>query len=490
MAAADLPAAALAIVETTQQLTYRDLLQAACGFSDMLLTAGIQRGERVGVILGNRKEFLIAALGVWRCGAILLPLNPQFSQAELCGYLTESSVRVVITGTRKRSTIRGLRDRGVPIERAWLFDSDENEWVCDGGGDLDLSAATPVSPTFEIDSGSPAVTQYSTGSTGAPKRVTRLHGQLFGECRSVASLLHLTPDDRVLGISPFFHSYGLIVCALTTLLSGGTLYPVDGFLPDVVAALIERERLTALPGVPMMFKLLSELEGTYDFSSLRFALSAGAALDQAMARRFETLYAVPIRQLYGSTETGVIATSDVNEETAETTSVGSPIAGVAVELVDEAGAAVPCGQEGMVRVRSPFAPSGYDTQSESAGSCFREGAFFPGDVATLSASGQLTICGRRSGIINVNGLKVDPAEIEKVILRLPGVTEAVVLGVGAPQSGEKVKAVLVAADTVSGEAIRAHCARHLAPFKCPQIIEFRDALPRSSLGKILRKDLL
>jgi len=478
-----LPANANALVEGAHCLTYRQLVQAASLFRDNVAGAGVQRGDRVGVILGNRKEFLIAALGIWGRGAILLPLSPQSTQAELQRYLLDSAVRAVVAGARKRSTISALRDAGVPVQHAWLFDPDENRWLSE-----EVRGAPRLCDT-SVDWDSPALTQYSTGSTGQPKRVTRTHGHLLGECRAVGALLHLNANDRVLGVAPFFHSYGLAVCALTTLLAGGTLYPVDSLLPDAVAGLIEREQLTALPGVPFMFKLLSELDATYDFSSLRFALSAGAALPAATARKFEAVYGVPIRQLYGSTETGAIATSDVNEPVPADTCVGAPIPGVGVDLLDDEGHSVSPGTEGLVCVRSPYAPTAYDTPVPAADSHFVAGGFHPGDLAKSSVDGQLTLCGRRRAVINVNGLKVDPTEVEDVILRLPGVSEAAVLGSGDAQSGERVKLVVVAADGITPETIRAHCTRQLAPFKCPQIIEFRRELPRSAVGKILRKDL-
>lgn len=478
----------VAIVDGDVRLTYSDLLRAAGNFCRSLERAGVRPGDRVAVILGNRHEFLVSAFGIWKRGAVLTPLNPQLRAAEVASCLLESSARALVTTLRHERIIRSLQGKGVPIDHAWLWLGDIGRWMYEGPDEE--GAVVPVDPpTGEANPNQPAVTQYSTGSTGRPKRVTRSDAQLLGEIRSVATVMDMTTADRILGAAPFFHSYGLVVSSLLTLLSGGTLYALDTFLPRKVGRLIEGERLSGLPVVPSMFQLLTECNEERDFSSLRFCLSAGAPLAKSVADDFAARYGRKIRSLYGSTETGVICISE-DRPGDDVGSVGTPIPGVSVDVVDDAGHVLSAGQDGLVMVRSDFAPTRYDGDLHVTDSYFTDKGFIPGDNGRIDATGKLTLGSRRRNFINTHGYKVDPAEVERVLLELPGVTEAVVVGVSDGSASEKIKAVLIAPSGSSQKTVREHCIARLALFKCPEIIEFRSELPKNSLGKVLGKYLL
>jgi long-chain acyl-CoA synthetase len=282
----------------------------------------------------------------------------------------------------------------------------------------------------------------------------------------------------------------LVVSGLLTLLSGGTLYAIDTFLPTNVGSLIEREGLSGLPLVPAMFQLLAACKQERSFASLRFCLSAGAPLAEPIAERFAARYGKKIRRLYGTTETGVISISGDGSRVDDVSSVGVPIPGVSIEVLDDAQCVLNAGQDGLIRIRSDFAAARYDGDGLGGDSYFTAEGFFPGDNGRIAADGGLILRGRQRHFINVHGYKVDPTEVERVLLESPGVTEAVVLGISDGTVNERIKAVLVAPSGSSQHAIREHCLRHLAPFKCPQIIEIRSELPRNMLGKVLRKYLL
>jgi len=479
----------VALAEGNSQLTYDGLLELSSKFCDLLAAAGVQRGDRVAVLLDNHSQFLVAAFGIWKRGAVLLPLNPQLRKAEILTYLSDSSACAIATSSRDSSAVGSIREEASAAGYIAFLLSEKNRWAFEHPPNVAAAGRPGGFRQTLLDPNSPALTQYSTGSTGVPKRITRTHQQLLGEALSVAQLLHLTPADRILGAAPFFHSYGLMVCALTTLLSGSTLYPVASFVPRRAADLIARERLTGFPGVPFMFQLLCDLQSGHDLSSLRFALSAGASLPSSTADSFEAAYGLRIRQLYGSTETGVIAVSGVYEDIADQGSVGLPIPGVSVAIVDDTGRPLPVGHEGLVRICSEFAARDYEHRICGGDSYFTADGFCPGDRGRLSESGELTLCGRHRRFINVSGYKVDPGEVEAVLLEHPEIAEAVVLGIDAGAKGETVKAVIVSS-SLSQQAVRAYCADHLAPFKCPQVIEFRGELPKSTMGKVLRKYLM
>jgi long-chain acyl-CoA synthetase len=512
----------VAVSDARSTLTYAELATLSSAFATQLAEAGVQPRDPVGVVLGNCREFLIAAFGSWKHGAVLVPLNPLITEPELLKYVVDCQLRALITATRNTSLVQALEGKGAPIEHVWLCPLESDEWQyrsrpianapCDlienalrnrgegarhgpaesaprGQSGRELHGQARRAFGFEAASEWPAIIQYSTGSTGYPKRVTRSHAQLIGEFTSVSDVLRVAPGERVLGVAPFFHSHGLMNSAMQTLLSGGALHVVNSFLPRDVARLIAREGIAGFPGVPFMFDQLADLPDTHDFSSIRFAISAGASLSEKTAHAFAEKYAITIRQLYGTTETGVIAIQSENAN-AEVLSVGKPVAGVSVRVVDDADNLVAAGTAGRVEITSPFAALAYDNTAGNEESYFAAGRFYPGDVGRLSADGELTLCGRHRGFINVGGNKVDPTEIEVVLRNLPGITEAVVFGISDGATSEKIKAVLASPDGVSRMAVRAHCARHLAEFKHPDVIEIRKELPKSPLGKILRKYLM
>jgi long-chain acyl-CoA synthetase len=468
-------------------LTYAELARSSEAFSANLADAGVQPRDNVGIVLGNSREFLIAAFGVWRHGAVVVPLNPQLREPEILKCALDCHLRAMILPTRGGSLAQTLRDKGAPLEHVWLCPADRDEWTYRGLAGSP-SRLMKCSPGVEITPEWPAIIQYSTGSTGYPKRVTRSHANLIGEFTSVASVMRISSQERVLGVAPFFHSHGLMNSAILTLFAAGTLFIVPTFLPRDVAQLIERARITGFPGVPFMFDLLAEMQDQHDFSSIRFALSAGAPLSEKTVGVFQEKYAIWIRPLYGTTETGVISIRNVHGQ--DVLAVGKPIPGVELRIVDEQHNPVPAGTAGRVEITSPFAASAYGNTSGNEESHFAGDAFFPGDIGRLSADGELTLCGRHRGFINVGGSKVDPAEVETVLRSLPGVAEAVVFGIPDAAGGEKIKAVVAAPDGVSRLVVRAHCVRYLAEFKHPKIIEVRKELPKSPLGKILRKYLM
>lgn len=478
----------VALSDTRSTLSYAELARSSEAFAAQLSEAGVAPLDNVGVLLGNTREFLIAAFGIWKHGAVLVPLNPQLREPELLKCAVDCRLRAMVTASRNDSLMQSIGHQGAGVEHLWLCPLDSDQWVYRGvsgrvPGGMKCLPEAPSTPDW------PAIRQYSTGSTGYPKRVTRSHANLIAEFTAVSNFLKVTSQDRVLGVAPFFHSHGLMNSAMLTLLAGGTLHIMGSFLARDVARLVERERLTGFPGVPFMFDLLADLQDRHDFSSLRFIVSAGAPLAEKTAGAFEKKYARRIRSLYGTTETGVIA---IQPEAGgqDTRSVGKPIPGVSVRIVNDTSCPVPAGTSGQVEITSPYAASVYDNTSGNEESSFMGSVFLPGDVGQLAADGELTLCGRHRGFINVGGNKVDPGEIEAVLRGLTGVTEAVVFGVPDEASGEKVKAVLAAPAGISRMAVRAHCVRNLAEFKHPKIIEIRTELPKSPLGKILRKYLL
>ncbi|MCE9613941.1 MAG: chorismate pyruvate-lyase family protein [Lentisphaerae bacterium] len=479
-----------AVISGGATLTYGTLVQRADEFGRHLCDAGVAPGDRVAVILPNGPEFVIAAFAIWKHGAILLPLHVRFQEDELLKYVVDRSVRAIIASPRMSPVVQSIQEKAAWVAHAWLCPSDGGAWTYHGGHQSPAQARSDRARPSEPTPAWPALTQYSTGSTGFSKRVTRTHAQLISEVSAIAETLPITAADRVLGVAPFFHNYGLMNAVLASALSGATLYAMDNFFPRDVARLIEQETITGFPAVPFMCQLLAELRDPPDFSSLRYLTSAGAPLSRQTADAFRAAYRIDIRQLYGTTETGVISMAPRPAADAPDLSVGFPIPGVTVRIVDDGYHAVPDGGDGQVAVISDHAASRYDSLEGKGESHFKDGIFYPGDLGRIDATGRLVLGGRKRQFINVAGNKVDPTDVETALMGIPGVTEAVVVGVPDGAADEKIKAVLVTGAPCTRQMILDHCALKLADFKRPRVIEFRKEIPKSPLGKILRKYLI
>jgi len=272
---------------------------------------------------------------------------------------------------------------------------------------------------------------------------------------------------------------------------GATLYPVEEFRRREILSLLTRERITFFGGVPQMFTILSQtpLRDDIDLSALRVVFSSSAPLLPVDNRRFQSQYGVFVRQLYGSTETGTISFNLHPAPECCLQSVGIPIEGVHVEVVDEEGKLLPPGQEGEFAIASPFATSSYLDNPIATNESFRGGFYFSGDLGIKDDTGYLVITGRKKLIINRGGFKVNPYEVEEAIREHPKVVDVAVFGRPGPHGDDIVCCVIVASKNCTVEEILLHCRDRIADFKIPTHIEFRDALPKSPTGKILRANL-
>jgi long-chain acyl-CoA synthetase len=348
-----------------------------------------------------------------------------------------------------------------------------------GPADADTGASTPL------------LLQYTSGSTGAPKRIIRTNRMLGDELVRLSRAFRLGEDDRFLGAAPFSHVNGLVRTMMTSMHVGGTLFPVPAFSRRPVLDLMTRERITYFGAVPYMFAILarSPIRGEVDLSSLRIAFSASAPLLSDDNRLFAQKYGPYVRQLYGSTETGTISVNLQDPADERLESVGLPLDGIRIEIRDENGKRLGPGEEGEVAIASPHAITAYDGNPEATAASFRGGFYLSGDLGVQDAEGYLTLTGRKKFLINRGGFKVNPNEVEKAILSHPQVAEAVVLGAPSSFGDDLVRCVIVRAGPCTEDEILEHCRTRIADYKVPSLIEFREELPKSPTGKILRSEL-
>jgi long-chain acyl-CoA synthetase len=480
----------VAIARGDTTVTFEVLVTRASALCAQLADAGVQPLDRVAVILPNGPEFAIAAYAIWRLGAVVLPLHVRFQEEEILRYVVDCGVRAIIATQRLQTVVESLQRRDGGVEHAWLVAAEGDVWRYQGSAKPQPNHPSVHRASSQVEASSPALTQYSTGSTGFPKRVTRTHQHLLGEFDAIVEVLGIGDQDRILGVAPFFHNYGLMNVLICGTLSGATIHSLDDFFARDATRLIESAGITGFPGVPFMHQLLADLRGAADMSSLRYVLSAGAPLSAATASDFKTAFGISIRQLYGSTETGVISIASGALSENPEPSVGFPIPGVSVRIVDDAGRDVTNGSEGQVMVTSRYAASTYENAEGRGESYFTGAGFLPGDLGSHGVDGRLCLSGRKRQFINVAGNKVDPVEVESVLREMTAVREVVVVGVPDGAAGEKLKAVLVTSSTCTRKDVLDHCSAKLADFKRPRVIEFRTEIPKSPLGKILRKYLI
>ena len=395
----------------------------------------------------------------WRSGGLgrpALPLDPALTAAEVKSYVSRVQAAAVL---------RPGDPRMPPLET--LLESTE--------------AADPPKP-FGPDA--PALLSLSSGTTSLPKFVSRTARQTLAAGGILAKALPCAADDRVLSLLPLFHTAGLFNCLLGTLLRGATLY-LEPFSPRQTLATLEDQRITALMGMPLVYRLLAEVAppSPPDLSSLRIACSSTSALSRGIVEQFEQRFGVQLTATYGTTETHTITATRPGQRIDPPNLVGKPLPEVVVSIRDDAGTPVAAGDEGTVWVRCPGAAGEYLRDPKATAATFRQGWVVTCDLGRMDEAGNLFLLGRKRPLVSIAGKKVAPAEVEACLRSHPAVADAVVRGEGGPDGGGAFKAQVVRVGEVTAPDLRDFCAARLADFKVPRHIEFVSNLSRGPLGK-------
>lgn len=480
-----------AVVYRDERLGFGELVERIERLASGLAKHGIGAGDAVGLVLRDDPWFLAAFHAVAALGAKVVPANPAFKQPELEFWFRSTGVEAIISDERTA---------GVCERIAAGFD---HPVQVIGSGAGHGSSVTLASLVAEGDAErlgprapeEPLVGQFSSGSTGRPKRLDRTNAQCIAEAEAYLGL-GMTSEDKILAAVPLFHTWGMGSCIFGSAISGATLVILEDPHPFLLKRhraleLIESEGITFFPGVPFNYRLMAESPADADLSSLRLCFTAGMAMPRETFEAFGERFGVLVRQLYGSTETGMIAANLAADPVSTFESVGTPVAGVELEIVDDDGAPVAAGEIGEVTVRSAAMTAGYGDLPELNAVAFQGGRYFTGDLGRIDAEGMLYLEGRKKLLIETGGFKIDPIEVEAVLDAHPAVSESVVVGVDTDVAGEqRVKAVVVSSGEADQREIVAFCRERLANFKVPQEVEFRDEIPKSPLGKVLRKYLV
>jgi long-chain acyl-CoA synthetase len=476
-----------AVIDVTSgdTLTWAQLDEAVSAEADRVSRAGVAPGDRVVVRLGNGAAFCVAVLGALRAGAVVVPHGPVAVAVELDVVFADCRPALVVAAEGDDTARACAATVGAPVVPP-----------------PDLAARAPGRPG--VGAGEDiALLVYASGTTGVPRGIQLSHRALLANRAQTAALrpAPVTPVDRVLLSLPLFHSFGLAAGFLQVCWVGATVVLAEQLEPEQVADVLVAQRVSALAGVPTMYRALLDLPAERlraATANVRLCTSGGAPLPPEWLAAFHEVTGLAIVEGYGLTEAGPVVTTNPLGAPPKPGSVGRALPGVELRLVDTDGRPLEPddedeelddGDTGLVAVRGPNLFSGY--WPDGAGGPDADGWFRTADVGFLDADGDLHLVERSSDVVIVNGFNVYPREVEQVLLAIEGVTEAAVVGQRDERAGEVVKAVLVTdpAAGVDEAAVRAFCAQRLARFKVPAVIVFVRELPRTPTGKIARRQL-
>jgi len=467
--------------EREETITYTRLFGRARAAAAELARRGVRPGDRVALFVDSAPELVVSWLAALGCGAALLPINLAYRRREIAHLLTDAGPRLLVVGRARAASIAELDER----ERAGAGVVEAEE-LAGLAGD---ATGWPASPGPD----DPALVMYTSGTTGASKGAVLTHSNVLAMVASLHEAWRWSADDALLLTLPLFHMHGLVNGLHCALAAGASVELEPRFEAARAVDRLARGDATLFFGVPTLYvRLVEELRRRGDrvsFPRVRLFVSGSAPLAPETFAAFEELTGQRILERYGMTETGMLLGNPLDGERRAGT-VGLPMPGVEVRVVDDAGEAVDAGEEGEVEVRGPNVFSGYWRAPGKSAASFRVDAvgrswFRTGDRGRIDpGDGYLTLLGRSSELILSGGFNVYPREVEEVLLRFPGVREAAVVGEPHPEFGESPVAHLVADDDLDFEALAAHCRAELAAFKLPRRFVLAGSLPRNALGKV------
>jgi long-chain acyl-CoA synthetase len=461
-------------------LTFGEFRDAALRVAAGLQARGVEPGDRVGLVLPNVVSFPVVFYGALLAGAAVVPMNPLLKAREVEYYLRDSGAKVVVALAPAEPVVEAAGTVGIDAVTVGPALPEE---LMDGGA---LDAAVDRADDDL------AVILYTSGTTGQPKGAELTHANLAGNARTTAeTLLESTTDDVVMGCLPLFHVFGLTCGLNTTVLRGSTLTLIPRFDGAKALSVIERDKVTIFEGVPTMFSAMlhSDDADKVDVSSLRLCVSGGSAMPVEVMRSFEETFGCIILEGYGLSETSPVASFNHPHAERKPGSIGTPIAGVEMRLVDDDGKDVRAGEVGEIAIRGENVMKGYWQRPEDTAKSIPDGWFRTGDLARQDDDGYFFIVDRKKEMIIRGGYNVYPREIEEALYEHPAVAEVACIGIAHPELGEEVAAAVALKPGASAdvEELRNFVKERVAAYKYPRQLWLVDALPKGPTGKILRR---
>jgi long-chain acyl-CoA synthetase len=465
-------------------LTYAQLHDAVARTRSLLTSAGVEPGDRIGLMLPNVPAFPIACYGALAADAVVVPMNPLLKSREVAYYLGDSGAKVLLAW----HAFAGEADKGAADAGARLITVED----ADMSGLLD--GLDPAQGSPQRHDQDDAVILYTSGTTGRPKGAELTHAGLARNAELTGRrLLENQPDDVMMGCLPLFHVFGLTCGLNATIAAAGTLTLLPRFDASKALEIIARDRVTIFEGVPTMYSaMLHHPEADpAKTGSLRVCVSGGASLPVEVLRGFEDKFGCMILEGYGLSETSPVVSFNHPGKVRKPGSIGTPIEGVEMRLVNEQGQDVPAGEIGEIAVRGHNVMKGYWDKPEATQQAIPDGWFRTGDMARTDSDGYYYIVDRKKDLIIRGGYNVYPREIEEVMHEHPAVAEVAVLGLPHPDLGEEIGAAVALKPGTSAtpEELKGFVKERVAAYKYPRHVWLVDGLPKGPTGKILRREV-
>jgi len=501
--------------------SYAELADRAWRFAAALARLGVTRGSRVGLILPNCPQAVVALFGALRLGAVVVQNNPLYTERELERQLADAGVEVLICLDLVYGRVKAVRERvGIrevivtstldelpALKRVLAHYTRRGRAASAGIGreepvrrwrDLLRQGAEKAPETAVDPAADPALLQYTGGTTGVAKGVLLSHANLAANVEQVRAWF---PDadlghEVMMAVLPFFHVYGLTVCLLLGIRLRAALVVLPRFDLHRVLAAIDHYRPTLFPGVPTMYVAVNNAvaKGGHDLSSIKACLSGAAPLPMEVAERFERFSGGRLVEGYGLSESSPVAIANPIYGKRKAGTIGMPLPDTLARVADPADPSrtLPVGEAGELALRGPQGMLGYWNRPDESAQVLRDGWLLTGDMAVMDEEGYFSIVDRKKDLIISGGYNIYPREVEEVLYEHPKVQEVCVAGVPDPYRGETVKAfvVLRQGERVTADELRDLAKSKLAAYKVPRVVEFRDELPKTLVGKVLRRALV
>ncbi len=468
-----------------QRVSYGELNQRVSALAAYLKTLGLNKGDRVAILDFNSLFHLELLFALPRLGAVLLPLNFRLSPAELQNILEDASPKALFYGTEFSATAKEIKTEKTGT---LLISSGEAESAVKKVG-----YSTRLDPALEIDQEHPWLLIYTGGTTGPPKGAMLSHRMVTWNSLNTIISWGLNPDDTVIMAMPFFHTGGLNVFTLPLLKLGGTVVIMKSFEPEQYLELLQQEKGTIMFMVPTMYQLLADTASfnAADFSTIRLCITGGSPCPEKLYHLYWEK-GLPFKQGYGLTEAGpncfALADSMIKEKIG---SVGKAVFYARAKVVNEEGTAVAPNDVGELVLAGPHLFSGYWNNPQATEETIKDGWLYTGDIVRCDEDGYFYIVDRKKDMFISGGENVYPFEIESVLYRHPAVSEAAVIGIPHDKWGEVGRAYIVLhhGESIDPSSIIEYCKEHLARYKVPKEVIFKNALPKSPAGKIIKRSL-
>jgi long-chain acyl-CoA synthetase len=504
-----------------REMSYAGLLEECYRFANGLKQLGVQKGDRVAIMLPNIPQSVIAYYGALLIGAVVVQTNPLYTERELLHQLTDSGAETIVCLDLVYGKVKKIRDSAplkhvivtgikeyLPLAKKLFYPFvqwKQRQWIKVREGEESgvytfislLSKSSPDRVQVPIDTKEDvALLQYTGGTTGRAKGAMLTHANLVANVVQCEAWFYKARkgQERVLAAIPFFHVYGMTVAMNFAIYTAAKLILVPRFDVNMILKLIDHQQPTVFPGAPTMYiGLLNHPElAKYNISSIEACLSGSAPLPVEVQQKFEALTGGRLVEGYGLTECSPVTHANPIWGHRINGSIGLPWPDTECKVIDiESGEEVGSGEIGELCVRGPQVMKGYWNREEETRRCLQDGWFFTGDMGRMDEDGYFYIVDRKKDMIIASGFNIYPREIEEVLYEHPAIKEAVVVGVPDEYRGETVKAYIVVRENegVTEEELDTYCRQKLAAFKVPRIYEFRDELPKTAVGKILRRAL-